>query len=106
MQAVDVPGTSHERFSATVMKEKARAWHGIVASLAEAQVFRWIEEPGTWARGGEMLFKDNHLAAGCQGNPGPKPSEGRHFALLLVTTMTGDPGRRDIAPGGGHELLA
>lgn len=53
-----------------------------------------------------MLFKDNQLAAGCQGSPGPKSSEGRHSALLLVTTMTGDPGRQDVSPGGDHVLSA
>lgn len=55
-----------------------------MALLAEAQVFGWIVEPGACKRGAEVLFKDIYPAAGCQGSPGPKPSEGRHFALLLT----------------------
>lgn len=53
-----------------------------------------------------MLFKDNYLAAGCQGSPDPKSSEGRHFSVLLVATVAGDPGRWDTSPGHDHVLLA
>lgn len=40
-----------------------------------------------------MLFEDDYLAAECQGSLGLKSSEERHFAALLVSTVTGDPGR-------------
>lgn len=53
-----------------------------------------------------MLFEDNYLEAECQGSLGLKSSEERHFAALLVSTVTGDPGRRHISPGGDHVLLA
>lgn len=75
-----------------------------MALLAEVQVFGWTGEPGTWARGGKVLLKD--LAAGCQGSPGPKSSEGRHFVVLLATTVAGDAGRWDISPGGDHVTLS
>lgn len=101
MQAVDVPGTTHEPFAAAM--KKAKAWCRIMALLAEAQVFGWT---GTWERGGEVLFKDVCLEAGCQGRPGPKSSEGRHFAVPLIATVAEDPGRWDISPDGDHVLLA
>lgn len=34
------------------------------------------------------------------------PSEGRHFAFLLVRTVAGDPGRQGISTGDDHVLLA
>lgn len=77
-----------------------------MALLAEVQVFGWIGEPGTQARGGKVLFKDNYLAAGCQGSPGPKSSEGRYFVVLLATTVAGDAGRWDISPDGDHVPLS
>lgn len=98
MQVVDVSGTTHEHFLATLMKAKGKA---LVQNHGIATKPRCLAGLGNQPLGqgvGRCCLRTATLAAGCRGSPGLKFSERRHFAVLLVSTVTGDPVRRDISP--------